>query len=418
MTSSRTSRSALHRSRTLVVGAALLSMLAVGCSSGDEPETTGSATDEATDDAIDEATDAATDDGTANASVLPAEIRIPYLQDLTGPASGAGVPGREGAEIAVQQIEESGLLGDSKIVLEFEDTASTVDQAVTLMSQATASDAIAILGPPLSSEAVAMSPIAVEAGVPFIVTQAGSDGVVDAGEYVFRVTMPQPLYQDVLVDHLVSEGVETVSYIYNNAIPTVAGLVEDVHPPLLEDAGIEVLSTSGYQTGASDFSALVSNVIEENPDAVGAMSLLAESSPLVTQLRNAGYEGLIFGNQAFDGGALEGAGELAAGAVWATDFHPDRPADQTATFVDAYEQEFGRTPNNFAAESYDAMWFLARGLAGLTDEYSRDALRDSLEAVSDEGFEGAMGSLEFEDRDLRIDAVLVMWDGSETILAG
>ena len=74
-------------------------------------------------------------------------------------------------------------------------------------------------------------------------------------------------------------------------------------------------------------------------------------------------------------------------------------------------------PNNYAAEGYDAVWFLARGIKQ-ANSADRSAVQQGLASVAKEGFDGAMGKLTFEGNDLRVEGALAMWTGSgETVVS-
>ena len=67
--------------------------------------------------------------------------------------------------------------------------------------------------------------------------------------------------------------------------------------------------------------------------------------------------------------ATSPAGEDGAGMVWAIDFHYQMDAPSSQKFVKAYQAEYGEHPLNYAAEAYDAAWFLAKSIkeAGSAD---------------------------------------------------
>ena len=73
-------------------------------------------------------------------------------------------------------------------------------------------------------------------------------------------------------------------------------------------------------------------------------------------------------------------------------------------------------PNNYAAEAYDRMWFLARAIAE-ADSADRGAIKDGLAKVADKGFDGAQGHVTFDKGDARVPGVLVEWDGTKEVLA-
>ena len=92
-------------------------------------------------------------------------------------------------------------------------------------------------------------------------------------------------------------------------------------------------------------------------------------------------------------------------------------AASSQKFAKAYAAEYGEQPLNYAAEAYDAAWFLAKSIkqAGSAD---RAAIKDAMTVVAKEKFDGALGTgLTWKDRDLQVPGVVVRWNGtSEDLL--
>jgi branched-chain amino acid transport system substrate-binding protein len=349
--------------------------------------------------------------GSGSGSGLSGSIDVLSIQDLTGPVGSVGIATQNGMKLAEKQVNDSGMLGDAKLKLRFEDTETKSDQAVSLMSSAVSTDVTAVFGPVSSQEAVAVAPIGQSAKIPTIFTQAGSKGVVDAGDYVFRVTAPQDYYQPNMAKHLKAEGIKTVSFIYDSTVPTTKDVTEKVLPPLLQAQGITIKGSYGFQNGTTDYSAYVSKVVGEKPDAVGVEGTNPEASPIISSLRNAGYTGLIFGGTSFGAASLKAAGPLAKDVVWATDFDPKSDFPQTKKFVADYKAMFSTDAVNYSAEGFDAVYLLAYGLknAGSTD---REKVHAGMVQATKDGYDGALGPLKFEGNDLRQEGYLQTYDGT------
>jgi branched-chain amino acid transport system substrate-binding protein len=273
---------------------------------------------------------------------------------------------------------------------------------------------VAIIGPEASAQATAVSPIVDQQGMPTVYVQAGSEGVV-IGDYTFRITPPAESYFDLAGDYAEQQGVTTASVLFNSGNPTLVQLGQEVVPELAAAHGFEVVSTGGVEATQQDFTTPASSIAGENSDAAFLMVQGPQYPVAITQLRQAGYDGELIGMSAAGAGNLTSAGDGATGFVWPTNFTADQDVESTQTFVEAYRAKYdGETPNNYAAEAYDAMWFLARGIAeaGSTD---RAAVQEGLAAVAGEGFDGAQGAVSFEGNDARVPGVLVRWDGSAEV---
>jgi len=355
------------------------------------------------------------DAAAAQGEGLPDVVKIMNLRALTGPVSFAGTAAQKGIDLAVQQIEDDGLLEGTMLEIDTQDVASDTQQAASYASQAVSDTSYAaVLGPEASAQATALSPILQSAGMPVVYVQAGSEGVL-TGDFTFRITPPASTYFPIIGPWLQEEAVATASVLFNTANPTLVQLAQDTIPSLAGSEGFEVLSTSGVEGTAADFTTQASAIAGERPDVVFLMLTGPQYPVAISQLRQAGYEGRFVGMTAMGSNNLEPAGETAAGAVWPAGFTADQPAASSAEFVTAYQAEYpGEVPTNYSAEAYDAVWFLARGLAE-AQSADRAALQAGLATVAEGGFAGAQGDVTFEGNDARVPGVLVTWDGAAEV---
>ncbi|SEO54295.1 ABC transporter substrate-binding protein [Trujillonella endophytica] len=345
---------------------------------------------------------------------LPDTIKIMNIRALTGPVSFAGLAAQQGIDLALAEIEEDGLLGDSTIELDTRDSAASAQEAASFAGQAAADPSFsAIIGPEASAQATAVSPIADQAGIPVVYVQAGSEGVL-TGDFTFRMTPPAESYFDIVGDYLEQQGVTTAAVVINTGNPTLVQLGEDTIPAMGEDHGFEVISSSGVETTAQDFTNQASSIAGDAPDAAFLMVQGPQAPVAITQLRQAGFEGEIIGMSAMGAGNLSSAGQTAEGAVWPANFNAGQPDESSQTFVEAFRAEYDEDPTNYSAEAYDAMWFLARAIAE-ADSADRGAVQQAMTDLAGEGFEGAQGSVTFEGNDARVDGVLVRWDGAAEV---
>ena len=98
--------------------------------------------------------------------------------------------------------------------------------------------------------------------------------------------------------------------------------------------------------------------------------------------------------------------------VWAADFNYQMAARPARSSSRPTQAEYGEHPLNYAAEAYDAAWFLAKSIkqAGSAD---REAIKDAMAVVAKEKFDGALGNgLTWQDRDLQVPGVVVHWNGT------
>lgn len=341
------------------------------------------------------------------------EINLSGIFDTTGPIAYAGVGASQGIQLAITEIEEQGFLGDDVTINYSEvDTANEIERATSEVNRALSDENVnAIFGPVASQQAAAVAPMAEEAGVPIIFNQAGSDGVV-IGDYTFRGTAPMETYYNIAAEHLAEEGLTDVVVLYNATFPTFAELGENRFPELAEEHGLNIVDSYAAQDNTQDFTSQAQSIASTDPDAVVMLLIAPQSVTALRQLGEAGYDGQITATSVQASGNVAEAGSHAEGLIYPVDFSPVKESEMANEFVDAFTEEYGEAPDQYAAEGYDSMWWLARGIEASGDS-SREGIQQGMQQVGQEGFEGVMGELEFEGNDIRVPGVLVEWDGSE-----
>jgi branched-chain amino acid transport system substrate-binding protein len=344
---------------------------------------------------------------------LSGVITLITIPDNSGSLSVYGQAEVAGQQFAVDEINSTHFLGDATLKLEVIDATSDVQPAVDGMTKAVSEDAPVVFSPFFSTQVQSMVPIAQREKVPFIAVEAGVPGIVETGDYIFRITPPQSTLVHKTSQCMADLGVKKVAMIYQASNATISGLAKDTFPSLFKDANIDVVANEGYPTGTSDFSAIVSKVLSSNPDSIGVLPSGADAANIITQLNRQGYTGALFGQAGLNAAILKPAGAAADGTVWAASFSAGSTTPSSKKFTDAFTAAKGAAPDNFNAESYDGVWLAARAIkdAGSSD---RAKVQASLVKLTQQGMDGAMGHVTFENRDARLDGVLIQFSGGAT----
>jgi len=351
---------------------------------------------------------------------LPDSVTIGGIFSLSGPISRFGLPQGQAVELAVGEINESGYLGEG-VTLEVitEDAAGDADQAINAMTKLIEEDGVvAVLGPTLSTQAFAADPVAQENEVPVLGVSNTASGITDMGEFVFRDSLPESAVIPGTVAQAVELlGIETVGVMFADDDDfTVSGF--EVFVEALEDNDVEILGQETFATGDVDFSAQLTNLLAQEPDALAVSALGAEAVQIITQARELGFEGPIMGGNGFNSPTVPaeaGADSdgVVVGAAWniaAVEIDPI-----SAAFAEAYEDQFDNAPDQFAAQAYTGAWLMATAIR-CADSTDSVEIRDALAAIRD--FPSPLGSFSFdEDRNPVHDPVAqLVQDGEFTIL--
>lgn len=338
---------------------------------------------------------------------LPDTVTIGAIFGLSGSASVYGLVQRQAVELAVSEVNESGYLGEG-VTLEviFEDSAGDQTQAITAMTKLVEEDGVvAVLGPTLSTEAFAADPIAQENGVPVMGVSNTASGITDMGDFVFRNSLPESaVIPGTIRQATEALGLEAVGVLYGDDDDfTLSGY--DVFVTALEDNEVEILGEETFARGDVDFSAQLTNLISLDPDALVVSALAAEAVQIIIQARGLGYDGAIIGGNGLNSPAvLQQSGADSDGVVVGAAWNIASPAPLSVLFTETFEETYGTSPDQFAAQAYTGGWLMATAIRCADSDVSAD-IRDALAAIAD--FDSPLGVFSFdEDRNPMHDPVV------------
>ncbi len=334
------------------------------------------------------------------------EIRLGVAEALTGPVAKYGVPIKNGFVLAAEELNASGGIRGNKLALVIEDEQGKKEEAINVFKKFIFQDKVlAIFGPTLSNSAFAADPIASSQKTVVFGTSNTAEGITAIGPYVFRNSIAEA---DILpqVIHVAKKKLQLkkVAVIYGNDDSfTKSGY--DVFKKTLEAEKLAIVATETFAKGDLDFSAQLTKIKNLNPDAIVCSALVEEAANILLQARKLGIPDRIrfIGGNGFNSPKLaEIAGKAAEGVICGSPWFLDDPNARNRAFVKSYAKKFGLSPDQFAAQAYDALYILAEGLkaAKLSGQLDKDrmALRDALAKVKN--YQGVGGPFSFnENRD-------------------
>lgn len=163
-----------------------------------------------------------------------------------------------------------------------------------------------------------------------------------------------------------------------------------------EEMGLEITTIETYQKGQSDYKAQLTKIKNSNPDLVLASCLYNEGAVILDQARKMGISVPFVGGNGFNSPqVIEIAGDAANGLIVGTPYFGDSEDPKIVEFNKNYEAEFGKKPDQFAAQAYDALYIYADAIKRAGTGENRDAFRDALAATKD--FDGILGKFSFDD---------------------
>ncbi|MGP6177240.1 ABC transporter substrate-binding protein [Microbacterium sp. A196] len=346
------------------------------------------------------------------------EVTLSFLGDISGAAAFCGGEAQTGFEAAIDWVNENDLAGGVTIKADIRDTQTDPKVAATEVQSIASTDSVGAVIGCASGVAQATAAAAQSVGLPIVAMQSGSQAVIDAGDHIFRATAPQSTFHNSQAEYYIDKGIKSVALVTQSDNPTLVEVAETVYPPLFEEAGVEIVANETFLGTDTDFTALASKVVGADPDLVLLFGQGTPNVTISTAILNQGYDGFVGGSAGFANGVLEPLGASADGFTWPTDFSVDGPAESTQDFVTYYKDKTGNVPGAFAAETWDAVLLFAYGIANAAEPDNRESVLEGIREVTSAGFDGAVGPISFDDRDARIDGILVEWrDGAVNVVS-
>ena len=289
---------------------------------------------------------------------------------LTGDAAIYGQAVENGAKLAIDEVNAAG-----KIAIEFnmQDDQADGEKASTAYNTLVDWGMQVSIGAVTSGAGQALSPLFVQDDI-FAITPSGSSTAViyqntesntDPYGNVFQMCFTDP-NQGVASADYISEHADLgtkVAIIYRNDDNYSSGITAKFEEEA-DTVGLDIVYKGGFANGTTDFSVYVTAAKDAGADVVFLPIYYQPASQILAEAAKQGYEPSFFGCDGMDGIlTMEGFDTtLAEGLYMLTPFAADATDDATVSFVTKYKEAYGETPNQFAADAYDAVKAIAQAL--------------------------------------------------------
>lgn len=349
--------------------------------------TTAAAGDAAAADTIAAAGDTAAASGEA--------FKIGVTGPLTGAAAAYGIAVQNGADLAIKEINAAGGINGTMVEMNAQDDEHDPEKAVNAYNTLKDWGMQMLVGATTSGPCIAVAAESSNDNL-FQITPSGSAVECVAPDNVFRVCFADP-----------DQGTASAKYIGENKLATKVAIIYDssteyssgIREAFIKEAGnqgIEVVADEAFTAETNtDFSVQLDKAKESGAELVFLPIYYQEASTILKQASDKEFAPIFFGCDGMDGilTVENFDASLAEGLMLLTPFSADDA--ESKDFTDAYVAAYGETPNQFAADSYDAVYAIkaAAEKAGITSDMSVsdicDAMKVAMTEISIDGLTGA-----------------------------
>ena len=262
--------------------------------------------------------------GAVSASASADTIKIGINVPLTGFAAADGQSALHGAELAVEHVNSAGgINGDMIELVVYDDQASPKESAPLAVKMITKDEVVAGISGSYSGATRAAATIFAESKVPYISAYAIHPDITRAGDYVFRTSFMGEVQGRAgakLIGEMLGKKRVTMVTLNNDfGKALAAGFSEQAG-----NFGIEIISEYDYSIKDREFGPIISKIKSDNPDAIYASGYFFTAGPMVSQIRAAGLNQPIVGQEGYDSQKfIEIAGEASEGVMITTSLDRD-----------------------------------------------------------------------------------------------
>lgn len=408
---------------SLVLAGAMTAAVLTGC--GSSASTTSDAATETAAETTEEA--AGTEesaDAEASAETSGGTFKIGGIGPLTGGAAVYGNAAMNGSQIAVDEINAAGGINGMTVELNFQDDELDAEKSVNAYNALKDWGAQVLDGCVTSACSIAVSDKTAQDQM-FQITPSGSAVECVANDNAFRICFSDP-----------NQGIASAQYIGENGLATKVAVIYDssdvyssgIYEKFVAEAAnqpFEIVAAGAFTAdNKTDFSVQLQQAKDAGADLVFLPIYYTEASLILTQAADMGFDVAFFGCDGLDGilNVENFDATLAEGVMLLTPFAADATDDLTVKFVSAYQEKYGETPNQFAADGYDTIYTIkaAAEKAGITADMSTEeicaALKAAMTEISVDGLTGEGITWDASGEPSKAPKAVVIKDGAYTAM--
>ncbi|MFF8639148.1 branched-chain amino acid ABC transporter substrate-binding protein [Streptomyces pilosus] len=319
-------------------------------------------------------------------------IKLGMLTPLSGSSAAIGPYMRDGAQLAVDEINAKGGIDGRKLSLTVEDEACDPKTAAAGAAKLVSAGVRISVGGYCSSATLPTLSIFDKAHIPMIVPAANSaDLLAEQRRNVFLINGTGIQQAQAAAKFIKAEGSKRVALVDDNTSYST-----DITKRTRDELGLlgtKVVNHQSVTAGETDYSGAVNTVLDSKADFVYWTGYYQEGGLLIKQLKAAGYQGSIMvADGSVDGKLIKIAGRDNAQGMFATMTQTPQTIPGGQAWIAKYKKKFGSDPGPYSTQAYDAVRVAAEAVevAGSTDG---QAVIEALEQI--DGFKIFSGQLDF-----------------------
>ena len=326
-------------------------------------------------------------------------IKIAGLYELSGAGATSGTMFKNGAEMAIKEINAAGGILGKKIEHTISDTQSNPGVAKGLATKAVDDSVFAVFGPVFSGSILVSMAETKRAEIPNFTGGEAAAITKQGNPYIFRTSFTQDTAMPKVARYIANNlKAKNVAVIFVNNDFGKGG--RDAITKALTDLGSRVVADISTDQSQVDFSAAVLKAKGTNADALFVYTNEEESARMLRELKKQGYNKPIVGETTLTSQkVIELAGDAANGAVAHVGLTVDAPNPLFLKFKAKFYQETKTISDHNGIKGYTGVYMLKAAIEKV-GKLDRKAVAQALHglAISAAKNPGVMLDVSFDDK--------------------
>lgn len=293
-------------------------------------------------------------------------IRVGFVAGLTGQNAALGVDGRDGALLAVEQINSQGGVNGRPIELVVRDDLGTSEGAIAADNELIhGEDVIAIIGHMTSSTMMAAWPQFKDSGVVFLSPTVSTPQLSGMDDNFFRLIPVNSAFSEKLAGHASNElGLKKVAIFYDTDNAAFTDTFREGFERIFTSVDGEILLDHPFSSSSNpDFRSALNDLKRQNPDGICIIASAVDTALIVQQARVTGLDvRFLTSNWALTKDLIENGGRAVDGIITVVAHDETNQSPAHLDFSERFQSRFGRQPTFAAGYGYEAVLVLANAL--------------------------------------------------------
>ena len=327
-------------------------------------------------------------------------VKIALTGPFTGGSAPMGVSMRDGAKLAIDEINRAGgiQVGANKMkieVIERDDEAKNERGALIAQELASMNDLSGVIGTVNTGVCLAGDKYCQEKGLTKIITPAAGSasmtqwskaGVQDLS--IFRFSADDAIQTYMVVEEAIKRKLNKVAIIHDSTNYGVSGRDDLLNQIKQQGNKLQVVATEKFNIGDKDMTAQLLKAKLGGAQAILIWGIGPEMAAVANGMAKLGMKIPLIGGWTLSmSNYIDNAGKNGNGTLMPQTFIEDPITPKAKSFIDSYHKAYGvpRIPSPMsAAQGYDAVYIFAAAVkqAKSTDTHKiKDALEDLKEPV-------------------------------------